>query len=207
MKAGEPAQERKSADPADKGEAAREERQEMKRYVALLRGINVSGRNRIAMPALRAGLEELGYAEVVTYLNSGNVLFSADERSESALAGAIRAMIRAQLALDIPVLVIAQAALGELLDKAPDWWGTEDAEIYDNLIFVLPDTTTEGIAEKIGEPTAGLERVSIQRRAIFWSFDRKRYAKANWWKKTAAAGIGEWLTIRTASTVRRLAGM
>lgn len=65
----------------------------------------------------------------------------------------------------------------------------------------------ETVAEKIGEPTAELEKVEICENAAFWSFDRKLYAKANWWKKTAAPGIGEMITIRTANTFRKISEM
>lgn len=64
--------------------------------------------------------------------------------------------------------------------------------------FVMPFSTAEAIAEKIGEPTKELEQIYIYNNVIFWSFDRKKYAKANWWKKTASVGIGEMITIRTA---------
>lgn len=47
----------------------------MQRYIALLRGINVGGKNKISMKELKAGFEELGFSNVVTYLNSGNVIF------------------------------------------------------------------------------------------------------------------------------------
>ena len=47
----------------------------MQRYIALLRGINVGGKNKISMKELKAGFEELGFRDVVTYLNSGNVIF------------------------------------------------------------------------------------------------------------------------------------
>lgn len=40
-----------------------------------------------------------------------------------------------------------------------------------------------------------------------WSFDRKKYAKANWWRKTASAGIGEMITIRTANTLKKIVAM
>ena len=52
-----------------------------------------------------------------------------------------------------------------------------------------------------------LEKVQIYGNAAFWSFDRKLYAKANWWKKTATPGIGEMITIRTANTLRKIAEM
>ena len=51
----------------------------MKRYIALLRGINISGKNKIPMAELKKGFETIAYGEVRTYLNSGNVIFSSDE--------------------------------------------------------------------------------------------------------------------------------
>lgn len=176
----------------------------MKRYIALLRGINISGKNKISMPELKAHFIELGYNEVITYLNSGNVAFSTDETDETHLAENICSMIKEQFSLDISVYVISREQLKNLLNKAPEWWGTADDSIYDNLIFVMPSATAEEIAEKIGEPTKELEQVYICENVIFWSFDRTKYAKANWWKKTASVGIGDYLTIRTANTVRKI---
>ncbi|SCJ78423.1 Uncharacterized protein conserved in bacteria [uncultured Eubacterium sp.] len=179
----------------------------MKRYIALLRGINISGRNKIPMAELKSGFIELGYIDVFTYLNSGNVIFSAVEQSEFVLADKIKTMIQERFELDIPVFVITQEELNGLLSEAPVWWGTENKEIYDNLIFVMPPAIAGIIAEKIGEPTKELERTCICKNAIFWSFDRKNYAKANWWKKTASARIGEMITIRTANTLKKIVGM
>ena len=179
----------------------------MKRYIALLRGINISGKNKISMAELKSNFLELGCKDVFTYLNSGNIVFSTDESVESALADTIKAMIQERFGLDIPVFVMLQEQLKDLLSQAPDWWGTDDKEIYDNLIFVIPPVHAETIAEKIGEPTKELERIFICKNAVFWSFDRKKYAKANWWKKTASAGIGEMLTIRTAGTLKKIAAM
>ena len=93
----------------------------MKRYIALLRGINISGKNKISMPELKSIFIKLGYADVITYLNSGNVLFSVNEYNEFILANSIQAMIREQFDLDIPVIVISQETLKALLSKAPDW--------------------------------------------------------------------------------------
>ena len=179
----------------------------MKRYIALLRGVNISGKNKISMLELKSSFMELGYADVRTYLNSGNVIFSVDAKDEIILVDEIRTMIQKRFDLDIPVFVILQEELVDLLSKAPEWWGTDDKEIYDNLIFVMPPSTAEIIAEKIGEPIKELEKIFIYKNSIFWSFDRKKYAKANWWKKTATAGIGEVITIRTANTLRKIVEM
>ncbi len=179
----------------------------MKRFIALLRGINISGKNKIAMPELKAYFVESGFAEVVTHLNSGNVIFSVDEGDEAVLADRIKAMIMERFGLDIPVFIIMQEKLADLLTKAPDWWGTDSKDIYDNMIFTIPPASADTIAERIGEPTEGLEQVYIYENVIFWSFDRAKYSKANWWKKTAEKGIGELITIRTASTLRKIAVM
>lgn len=179
----------------------------MSRYIALLRGINISGKNKISMSELKVGFIEISCVDVVTYLNSGNVVFSIDEGDENVLAAKINQMIQERFDLDIPVFVIKQQTLKDVLGKAPAWWGTYSKEIYDNLIFVMPVSTAESIAEKIGEPTKDLEQVFICENVIFWSFDRTKYSRANWWKKTASAGIGESLTIRTANTLRKIVEM
>ena len=75
------------------------------------------------------------------------------------------------------------------------------------MIFAITPYSIETVAEIIGEPSEKIEKVQIFGNAAFWSFDRKLYAKANWWKKTAASGIGEMITIRTANTLRKIAEM
>ncbi|WP_343208023.1 DUF1697 domain-containing protein [Anaerolentibacter hominis] len=179
----------------------------MKRYVALLRGINISGRKKITMAELKENLEDMEFENVVTYLNSGNVLFSCNVADEAEISRKIEEMIRDKFGLEIPVYVKDMEFINDILSHAPSWWGTDSKEIYDNLIFVIPPADAEMIVDKIGEPTENLEKIKIYKNIIFWSFNRKSYSKANWWKKTASAGIGEWLTIRTANTVRKLADL
>lgn len=174
------------------------------RYVALLRGVNISGKNRVVMDDLVAALTSQGFGQVVAYLNSGNLLFTISATDTSHLAEQIRAIIKKEFNVEVPVLVLKQESLKELIDQAPKWWGTGDKAVYHNLIFVLPPTSTNQIVEKIGAPSADLEQIDVNGPYIFWSFLRDSYAKANWWKKTAQVGIGENLTIRTANTLRKL---
>ena len=61
----------------------------MKRYIALLRGINISGKNKVPMDELKQA-EKLNYTEIKTYLNSGNVIFSSDESDTIKLTSQIR---------------------------------------------------------------------------------------------------------------------
>lgn len=176
----------------------------MKRYIALLRGVNISGKNKVPMANLKKCFEALDFMEVKTCLNSGNVIFSGDEADVAVLTGRIERMIRRQFELDIPVFVISQEDLADILRHAPDWWGTEKKEIYDNLIFILPPATFPDIYREIGEPKEDLEQIQEYKAVIFWSFSRKDYQKTNWWSKTASANVGAKLTIRTANTVRKI---
>jgi len=126
----------------------------MKRQIALLRGINVSGKNKVSMAELKEGFEELGFQEVKTYLNSGNVIFSSDGDDVRSF-------------LDIPVFVISKEELEDILSNAPDWWGNENKEIYDNLIFILPPATFAEVSNKIGEPKKELEKIKDYKEVAF----------------------------------------
>ncbi len=179
----------------------------LKRHIAFLRGINISGKNKVPMAELKQGFEKLDLGEVKTYLNSGNVIFSSDEDGAEKFTNQIEVMIKKRFGLDIPVFVISKEELENILYNAPEWWGNGNNEIYDNLIFIMPPARSTEVYSEIGEPKADLETIKAYKNAIFWSFSRKDYQKTNWWSKTASSAISSKLTIRTANTVRRVVGM
>jgi uncharacterized protein (DUF1697 family) len=91
----------------------------MPTYVSLLRGINVSGRNRISMADLRALYETHGHDEVSTYVQSGNVVSHSKVRSAATVGRAIERAIADDLGLDVTVLVRTPAQLATLVDANP----------------------------------------------------------------------------------------
>lgn len=159
------------------------------------------------MAELKKAFEELGFGAVKTYLNSGNVIFSSDEENIVSLTDRIETTIKKWFGLDIPVFVISKEDLEDILQHAPDWWGDENKEIYDNLIFIMHPTTFTDVFNEIGEPNDELEQIKNYKEAVFWSFSRKDYQETNWWSKTASANISTKLTIRTANTIRKIVGM
>ena len=165
----------------------------MIRYIALLRGINISGKNKISMPELKTALGEKGFADVKTYLNSGNVIFSDNETDIVKLAESIRAIIFETFHLEIPVFVISQDELKCLLLKAPSWWGSDSKDIYDNLIFAIAPNSIETVAEKIGEPTEKIEKVQICGNAAFWSFVQNCMQRSTGGKRQRLLASGKWL--------------
>lgn len=88
-------------------------------YVALLRGVNVGGKNRVAMPELRRVVESLGHEDVATYVNSGNVVFTSKKRDDDGLGRALQAAIRDQLGVDPSVLVRSAAELAKVVAANP----------------------------------------------------------------------------------------
>lgn len=173
----------------------------MNQYVAFLRGINISGKNKISMAELKAEFEKTGFEEVSTYLNSGNIVFSSETDNARLV---IEKMLSDKFGLEVPAYVIKMDELKDILLHSPKWWDSGDKEKYDNLIFILSGDTPEKICDLVGVPSQGLETIEIYKNVIFWTFDRKAYQKCNWWKKTAGAGIAEKLTIRTANTIKKV---
>ena len=111
------------------------------------------------MAELKQGFERLDYAEVKTYLNSGNVIFQVMKPIQSKRQSELRKWLKINFSLDIPVFVISKKELEDILYHAPDWWGDESKEIYDNLIFIMPPATFKDVYNGIGEPKEGLERL------------------------------------------------
>jgi uncharacterized protein (DUF1697 family) len=95
-------------------------------YAALLRGINVGGNKRIAMADLRSLVEGLGHESVKTHLQSGNVVFASPKRSDAALAAGMEKAIKAELGMDVSVMVRRANELAAVLKAAPYGKRTSD---------------------------------------------------------------------------------
>lgn len=92
----------------------------MKTCISILRGINVSGRNKILMKDLKAMYEDMGYENVRTYIQSGNVIFeTAKKKSDQALAQEIEDKIKATFGFDVPVITRSADEINEVLTHNP----------------------------------------------------------------------------------------
>jgi uncharacterized protein (DUF1697 family) len=89
------------------------------RYVALLRGINVGGRNKVAMADLRQIAASLGHTEVATYIQSGNLVFTSPDDSAIGLADALEQEIARSLAVRPAVVVVSRAELAQVIADNP----------------------------------------------------------------------------------------
>lgn len=176
----------------------------MEKYIVLLRGINISGKNKISMTELKTALEELGYKNVITYLNSGNIIFSSEEIDKEIISKRVSEIIENKFNLIIPLYIMRTGELEDILKNKPEWWGEDNKEIYDNIIFIIPPLTFEEVYKDLGEPNHEYEKIENYKNNIFWSYNLKNYRKTNWWSKTASSSITNRITIRTANTMRKV---
>ena len=104
-------------------------------YIAFLRGINVGGHKKIKMADLRLLLEGLGYKEVLTYIQSGNVIFNSLEEERDKLENQISEAIKNQYGFEVPVLVKTRTEINNILDINP--YNDADDLASNKIYFVL----------------------------------------------------------------------
>ena len=95
-------------------------------YISMLRGINVSGQKKIAMAELKKLYESLGFKNVQTYIQSGNVIFECPDTDASKLASRIEKKIKRSFGFDVPVLIRTKDEFRKLIENTPfsksaDW--------------------------------------------------------------------------------------
>lgn len=174
------------------------------KYIVLLRGVNISGKNKVSMPKLKQLLEENNYQNVSTYLNSGNIIIESNINNKELIIENISKIIEFNFNIKIPIYIMTVPELEDILNNSPSWWGTTNKEIYDNLIFIIPPTTYEEVYNTIGSPKENIDQIEEYHNTIFWSFVLKDYRKSTWWIKTASTSITNKITIRTANTMKKL---
>lgn len=175
----------------------------VKKFIILLRGINVGGKNKVSMKELKELLEMNGFHNVITYINSGNLIFSSDSTDTEALKRNCEALILDKFKLELTALVISAEDLTEALSKAPDWWDA-DKESKHNAIFVIPPVTVEKVFEEIGELKPEYEKAGYFGRVIFWSAPVKTYSRTRL-SGVVGSSVYNSITIRNSNTVKKLA--
>ena len=171
-------------------------------YIALLRGINVGGKNKIDMKQLKTAFTEAGFSDVLTYINSGNVIFSS-ELDETAAQAACESLIAKAFGLSIAVAILTADELADALAHAPGWWGNAPNAKH-NAIFVIPPATAKAICAEVGEIKPEYEKCAYHGKLIFWSAPMETFSRTRWGtvsKRTTYQKI----TIRNANTAFKLA--
>ena len=122
----------------------------MARFVALLRGINVGGKNLIKMADLKACFEEGGFENVATYIASGNVIFESGERSAEKLTKNIEGLLRARFKkYEASVFVRSKAQMRTIMEKAPKGFGSQPARFRSDVLFLKPPFKAAAVVKDV----------------------------------------------------------
>lgn len=169
-------------------------------FVALLRGVNVGGNNMISMRALKESFERMGFAEVSTYINSGNVIFKSKEDEARKLETKIERMLAKEYELNSKVVVRTFAEMEQLVQSLPRSWG--DSAWRYNVIFLRHTIDSEEIMADL-PAKSDIEEVVYRPGALLWSALASALTRTQM-VKLSTRKIYQDTTIRNLNTTRKL---
>lgn len=175
----------------------------MNTYVILLRGINVGGKNKVPMASLKKSLEELGFANVSTYIASGNVILDSDKPT-AEIKAQIETALPASFKLDselIKVLVLTRDQLQAVAANKPPGFGEHPQTYHSDAIFLMGIDAAEAITAF--DPRAGVDTVWPGDGVIYSQRLSAQRTKSRL-SKIMASPVYKSMTIRNWNTTTKL---
>lgn len=172
----------------------------MARHVVLLRGINLGSRNRIAMPDLREALEEAGFEDVRTHLQSGNVVLTSRAKPES-VARKVERVIEERFGLEIPAVVRSRAQLAAVVKRNPLADVVTEPKRY-QVSFLTAKLPAKAVRELEAVAAPDERVVAVGREVYAWH--PRTVARSKLWAKLAGKDLGVTATSRNWATVEAL---
>jgi uncharacterized protein (DUF1697 family) len=170
------------------------------RYVVLLRAVNVGGNNKVPMARLRELAEQLGYTDVATYVQSGNLVVSADAKQAAEVERAVADAIRTDLGVDVAVIVRNRKELAAVIAANPFSEIADDpARLLVNFLTAQPAAAA---LDALDRNEFAPERFEFGDRCIYqWFPDgvgKSKLATAPWDRRLGVRGTGRnWRTVTT----------
>jgi uncharacterized protein (DUF1697 family) len=177
----------------------------MGHYVALLRGINVGGKNLIKMAELKACFEEHGFRNVSTYIQSGNVLFESGESSSARLTQRIEAMLGAAFDYRASVVLRTRTQMRRIVQRAPEGFGEQPARYRYDVLFLKPPLTSAAAVKSV--PTkAGVDEAHAGTGVLYFSRLISRASQSRL-SRIVSMPVYQNMTIRNWNTTVKLLQM
>ena len=170
------------------------------KQIVLLRGVNVGGRNRVPMPALREALEASGLEQVATYLQSGNVVLASGAKPD-ALAREVEAVITDTFNFDVAVVVRTRAELAKVVRHDPLGDLADREKLY-QVSFCAEQPAKEAV-DKLAERAVESERVLLHGREIYAWFPHG-VGRSKLAAQLSKQKLGTVVTARNWTTVKKL---
>ena len=171
-------------------------------YVALLRGINVGGKNIIRMADLRSAFEAEGFRDVVTYIQSGNVIFRAPGSTPGALTIRIEEMLASAFDYQARVALRSREVMEAVVREAPEGFGSQpDRYRYDTL-FLRPPLTASAAMKEV-RVRSGVDEAWAGDGVLYFSRLISQ-ASRSYLSRLVSMPVYQEMTIRNWNTTTRL---
>jgi uncharacterized protein (DUF1697 family) len=172
-------------------------------YLALLRGVNVGGKNLVKMADLRAAFEEMGFAGVATYIQSGNVLFRAPRQKREELAARIESELSRRFGRELKAVLLTETDIRGVVEGAPRGFGA-DSHLCDVIFLRKPLTVRKAIG--LLEIRDGVDSAWAGKGVVYFS---RLASKASSSRLSRVVALPEYqnMTIRSWSTTTKLLAM
>lgn len=171
-------------------------------HVALLRGINVGGRNKVPMKELLACVGAGEYADVQTYIQSGNVLFTTDRPDVRAMEVDLEQRIEAHFGFPVPVVVRSLPEMRETVESAPAWFGGPDHRC--DVIFLKHPLTADEAWKALPSPREGVDHWAPGPAGCLYASRVTAQATKSRLGQIASSPIYPSITIRNWNTTTKL---
>jgi len=173
----------------------------MQRYIALLRGINVGGNRKVEMKKLKKIFESLGFFNIITYINSGNVIFKTNEKNVSKLTRGIEEVLENELGFPIKILLRSSINMKRLVEKVPEKW-RNDTEQRTDVLFLWDKYDYQSTISLI-KNNPDVDKIKYFPGAIVWNVKRSNYSKSGM-RKFIGTEVYKNMTARNINTVRKI---
>jgi uncharacterized protein (DUF1697 family) len=173
------------------------------RYVAFMRALNVGGRI-VKMDHLRKLFEELGFADVATYIASGNVIFQSPEKDAAKLEKTINDHLEKSLGYVVGTYIRTPAELAAIAAHRP--FPAEELDHPGHALYInfLPEAPSQDAVARLMELRSEVDDFAVHGREMYW-LARKRISESTVTGAKLAKALGMQMTNRNLNTVRTLA--
>lgn len=169
-------------------------------YVAFLRGINVGGNNIIKMAELKACLIEVGFEQVSTYIQSGNVLFSGPATDSKQLSHKLSAALKNRFAYSAPITVRTLAQMKAIVQDAPAYFDRDDYRC--DVIYLIDPLTPQEVLAAISLKE-GVDRTALGSNVVYFARLTEKAAQSRL-TRIISTPIYQNMTIRNWNTTKKL---
>ena len=172
------------------------------KYLALLRGINIGGKNILQKITMKDAFEALGFTNIRTYIQSGNILFRTNITGQQNHVKRIEEILANRYSINTKAVVYSESQFKTIVEKAPNYWGKNRAYRH-RILFLLDNISPNSVLDHLGVPERGVEMIDLGSGVVYSSVLKTHLSKSVM-RKFPTTSAYQKVTVRNHNTVLKL---